>query len=172
MKLVGVVGVVALAVALQTALARYAVGTAWAFDLVLVGVVYAALRWGPSAGVLAGTLGGLTQDALAGGVVGVGGLSATVVGFSAGLFGQQFIITRPLPRMLLVAGATVAHRGLILVIRAAIDQRWSVTSWLGMLGELSLNALAAFVLYQGAETLPLLARRRPTRRSGLRARKW
>ena len=40
----GVVAVVALAVALQTALARYAVGTGWSFDLVLVAVVYAALR--------------------------------------------------------------------------------------------------------------------------------
>jgi rod shape-determining protein MreD len=171
-KLAGVVAVVALAVALQTALARYAVGTGWSFDLVLVAVVYAALRWGPSAGVLAGTLGGLTQDALAGGVAGVGGLSGTIVGFSVGLVGRQFIITRPLPRMLLVAGATVANRGLILVIRAAIDQRWPAASWLGMLGELSLNALAAFVVYQGAEAVPQLARRRPSRRSGFRARKW
>jgi rod shape-determining protein MreD len=171
-KTAGVIAVVAVAVALQTAVARYAVGTEWQFDLVLVAIVYAALRWGPSAGVLAGTLGGLTQDALAGGVAGVGGLSGTIVGFAAGLLGRQFIITRPLPRMLLVAGATLAHRGVILVIRAAIDQRWPAVAWLSMLGEVALNACAAFIVYQGVETVPQLARRRPMRRSGFGARKW
>lgn len=172
MKLLGVVGVVALAVALQTALSRYTVGTSWAFDLVLVGTVYAALRWGASAGVLAGTLGGVTQDALAGGVVGVGGLAGTVVGFLSGVLGQQFILTRPVSRMLLTAGATLMHRGLIVLIRSAIDRHFSHGGWLAMLGELVLNGLAAFVVYQGIESLPRLVGRRTARRSGLGARKW
>ena len=54
-----------MAVVLQVTLARYTVGGRWVFDLVLVGVVYAALLWGPVAGMLAGTIGGLLQDWLA-----------------------------------------------------------------------------------------------------------
>ena len=38
----------------------------------------------PVAGMLAGTLGGLLQDMLSGGIVGVGGLAKTLVGFAAG----------------------------------------------------------------------------------------
>ena len=42
-------------------------------NLVLVAVVYVALAFGPVTGLLAGTAGGLVQDALAGGIVGIGG---------------------------------------------------------------------------------------------------
>ena len=64
MKLAAVVATVAVAVVLQLALARYMVGGRWLFDIVLVGVVYAALNWGPAVGMLTGTTGGLIQDAL------------------------------------------------------------------------------------------------------------
>ena len=33
------------------------------------------------------------QDALSSGVIGIGGLAKTVVGFLAGVIGQQFIVT-------------------------------------------------------------------------------
>ena len=41
-------------------------------------------RWrsAPVTGMLAGTVGGLAQDALAGGIVGIGGMSKTIVGFA------------------------------------------------------------------------------------------
>ena len=95
MKLTSVLVTVLVAVVLQVTLARYTVGGRWVFDLVLVGVVYAALLWGPVAGMLAGTIGGLLQDVLAGDVVGVGGLAKTLVGFAAGVVGTQFVLVRP-----------------------------------------------------------------------------
>lgn len=172
MKSAAVVGVIILAVALQMSLARFAVGGRWAFDLVLVAVVYVALRWGPTAGVLGGSLGGLIQDALAGSTVGVGGLAKTVAGFAAGVVGSQFIVTRPLPRMLLVAGATVVARLMVVGLFGMIDLRWPDVSWLALLVETLLNALAAFVVFQGSESLPGLLRRGPSRRSTFGKRKW
>lgn len=172
MKTAGVVGVIVFAVALQMSLARFAVGGRWAFDLVLVAVVYVALRWGPTAGVLGGTLGGLMQDALAGNTVGVGGLAKTVVGFAAGVIGSQFIVTRPLPRMLLVAAGTVVARLIALGLFGLIDLRWPDVSWLAMLTETLLNALVAFVVFQGSESVPAMMRRGPSRRSAFGKRKW
>lgn len=172
MKSTAVVAVIGIAVALQLTMARFTVGSRWVFDLVLVAVVFVALRWGPTAGVLGGTLGGLLQDALGGTTVGVGGLAKTIVGFTAGVIGSQFIVTRPAPRMLLVAGATVAARLLMLALYGLIDLRWPEVSWTGMLTETALNALVAFIVFQGAESVPAMITRRPMRRSSFRTRKW
>ena len=53
-----------------------------AVNLVLVAVVYLALSYGAVTGMLAGTFGGLAQDALAGGIVGLGGMTKTLIGFA------------------------------------------------------------------------------------------
>ena len=102
MKGIGVALAVVISVILQVTLARYTVGGRWVFDFVLVGVVYAALQWGPVSGLMAGTLGGLLQDVLAGQIVGVGGLAKSVVGFAAGIVGTQFVLTRPQARTIIV----------------------------------------------------------------------
>lgn len=172
MKALGVAGAIVLAVALQTGLARFTVGSHWSFDLVLVAVVYVALRWGPSAGVIGGTLGGVIQDALAGSTIGVGGLAKTIIGFAAGVIGSQFIVARPLPRMVLVGGATVVARLIVSGLHGMIDLSWPGVSWLAMLSETALNALAAFVLFQGMESVPGMLRRGPSRRSAFGKRKW
>lgn len=172
MKAAGVVAAVAIAVALQLTLARFTVGSRWVFDLVLVAVVFVSLRFGPTAGVLGGSMGGLLQDALAGTTVGVGGLAKTVVGFAAGVIGSQFIVTRPLPRMLLVAGGTVIARLIVISLFAVIDARWPDVPWIAILIETLLNSLAAFILFQGSESLPAMMRRGPSRRSSFGKRIW
>src|SRR5581483_11169786 len=60
----GVLIAIALALALQTTLARFVVGGTAALDLVLVVVVYVALTTGPVAGMLSGSVAGIIQDAL------------------------------------------------------------------------------------------------------------
>ena len=70
MRTAGVLIAVALALALQTTLARFVVGGTTAIDLVLVAVVYIALTSGPVSGMLAGSLAGLIQDQLSTGVLG------------------------------------------------------------------------------------------------------
>jgi len=172
MKAFGVIGVIVGSVALQMAFARFTVGGRWSIDLVLVAVAFIALKWGPGAGVIGGTIGGLTQDALSGGTIGVGGLAKTIVGFFVGVIGSQFIVTRPAPRMLIVAGATLVNRLLVQAIVSAIALSWAGVRWPVMLTETALNALSAFVLFQSIDTVPALLRRGPSRRSSFGKRKW
>jgi rod shape-determining protein MreD len=164
--------VVAVGLVLQMALARFAMG-GWAFDLVLVAVVYAALAWGPVAGMWAGTVGGLVQDALSGDVVGVGGLAKTVAGLGAGVAGTQFVMARAPGRVATVAVATVGHRLLMTALRALVDQRWSDVDWVVMLVEIGLNGLAGLVAFQATEMWPGAVRQtRERRRPSLSKRRW
>lgn len=173
MKVAPVLGAVLLGVVAQAALARYTVGDAWAFDLVLVAVLYASLQAGPVAGILAGTVGGLLQDLLAGGVVGIGGLSKTVVGFAAGRVGSQFVLAKPGVRTVLVAGATVAHRVMVLAIVGLIDQRWPTVSWTAIGAEVLINAAVGFAAFSLSDAAPgLIERGRLGRRSSLSRRRW
>ena len=47
----------------------------------LIVVVYVGIKSGPVTGLLAGTVAGLIQDALSSGILGIGGLAKTLVGF-------------------------------------------------------------------------------------------
>lgn len=173
MKVTRVLLTVAVALILQMALARFAVGGRWVFDLVLVGVVYAALRWGPVSGMWAGSLGGLMQDALGGDLVGLGGLAKTVAGMGAGVIGAQFIVARPLARAGMVAGVTVIHRLLIVGLLAIVNQDWSGVSWTAMLIETGLNAVAGLLAFQLTDMVPGAVRQtRDRRRSSLSRRNW
>jgi rod shape-determining protein MreD len=171
MRVTAVLAAVVLAVLLQVALARYAIGGRWVFDFVLVGVTFAALQGGAVAGMLAGTLGGLLQDILSGGVVGVGGLAKTIVGCLVGVVGTQFVLVRPYGRMVIVAAATVAHRLIVLGLQALIDLQWFGVSWGGLLIETAINAGVALLLFQAASA-GILARQRLSRRSSFSRRQW
>lgn len=168
-----VLAAVAVGLVLQMALARYAVGGAWVFDLVLVAVVYAALYWGPVAGMWAGTIGGLVQDGLSGGIVGVGALAKTVAGFGAGVAGAQFIVTRAPARVATVAVVTVLHRLLATGMQSVVDQRWWDVSAVAILIETALNVAAALVAFQATELLPGAVRQtRAARRPSFSKRRW
>ena len=173
MKLSRVLLTVFVAVLLQVTLARFTVGGRWSFDLVLVGVVYAALLWGPVAGMMAGTLAGLVQDSLAGSIVGIGGLAKTVVGCVSGVVGAQFVLLRPRARTIIVAVASVVHRLAVILLLALIEQRWSGVAWGAMLSETLLNALAGLILFHAHDALPgAVSRGRLSRRSSLSRRQW
>lgn len=173
MRFTAVLVTVAVSLALQLALARYAVGGRWLFDFVLVGVIYAALSWGPVAGMVAGSIGGLVQDALSNDVVGTGGLAKTLIGFAAGLIGAQFVVVKPAPRVAILAGASVVHRMLLTGLRAVVDQHWPAIPWGAILGETLLNAVFGLIVFQLGEGLPgALSRGRQSRGPGLRRRDW
>ena len=125
----GVLVAIALALALQTTLARFVVGGSAAVDLVLVAVVYVALTTGPVGGMLAGSAAGLIQDALSSGVVGIGGLAKTIVGFLAGAFGQQFIVTAALPRLVIFMAATVLHAAVFMGLYELLGLRAFPSPW-------------------------------------------
>lgn len=173
MKLLSVLSTVFVAVGLQMAVARVSIGGRWEVDVVLVGVAYAAIYWGPLAGMLAGTAGGLLQDLLSHGIVGVGGLVKTLVGFAAGTLSAQFIVTRVAARMSVVAAATVVNRMMMVGLYALIDQRWPGVSWTALVVETLFNALIAFAAFQLTERVPaLLSRRWMGSRSTISRRQW
>jgi rod shape-determining protein MreD len=172
-KPAAVFATVLISVVLQATLARYTVGGGWVFDLVLVGVIFAGLEWGPVAGILAGTIGGLLQDTLAGEIVGIGGLAKTITGFAAGVIGTQFVLARPQARVLVAVGATVAHRLIILSLHAIIDQHWPGLAWGALVAETGVNTACALLLFVASSAAPgMMERQRMSRRSSLSRRQW
>ena len=85
MKIAAVILALVVALVLQSTLAGLRIGGTTAVNLVLVVVVYGALSFGAAGGLVIGTVGGLMQDALAGGIIGIGGFAKTLVGFLVGV---------------------------------------------------------------------------------------
>ena len=172
MKTATVVGIVLGSVLLQVLLAQFAIGGRLSFDLVLVGVVFVALQSGPVAGMLAGTIGGVLLDLMSGGLVGVGGLLKTIVGFAAGLMGTRLVVAKPYARALIVGAATLLHSFLAIGLQSAID-KWSGIGWGAMLGETAINAVAAYLAFLTIEALPgAMSRGRTRQRSAWGRRQW
>jgi rod shape-determining protein MreD len=169
-KAVGIVLATAVAIALQSTLARFVIGGTVAVDLVLVVVVYAALASGPVTGLLTGTFAGLVQDALSSGVgvIGIGGLSKTIVGFIAGIVGTQFIVVQSLPRFVVFFGATIAHSAIFIGLYMLLGLRDFGTPYAAVLGQALGNAIVGVVAFQLAELLPGAVDRRKLTRTRLR----
>jgi rod shape-determining protein MreD len=163
-KALGVFIAIALALALQTTLTRFVVGGSTAVDLVLVAVVAVALTIGPVGGMLAGSAAGLIQDALSSGVIGIGGLAKTIVGFLAGAFGQQFIVTAALPRLVIFVAATVLHGAVFMGLYSVLDLRGFPAPWKPLAAQALGNALIGIVAFGIIESLPGIVERRRSRR--------
>ena len=168
MKAAGILAAIAAALALQTTLARFVVRGTVAVDLVLVVVVYVALTSGPVTGLLTGTVAGLIQDALASGVIGIGGLAKTVVGFLAGIIGTQFIVAQPLPRFVVFVGATALHAVIFMGLYALLDLRHFGTPYAAVGGQAVGNAVVGVLAFQLAELLPGAVERRRLSKTRLR----
>jgi rod shape-determining protein MreD len=172
-RITSVFATVLVAVTFQVLLSRFTVADRWVFDLVLVGVIYAALQWGAVAGMLAGTIGGLLLDGLSGGIVGVGGLAKTIVGFAAGALGSQLVVAKAHGRMMIVAAGSLLHRLILVALTAMIDQHWPPISVTVLVSETLINALIGFVAFQVTEAMPgMVSRGRLGRRSTLIRRNW
>ena len=169
MKAGGILVALIAAVALQTTLGRFFSRGAAAIDLVLVVVVYVGLVGGPVAGLLAGTLGGLAQDALSSGIIGIGGLAKTVVGFLTGVGATQFIVAQPFPRFVVFFVATFLHAAVFLGLYALVDLRQAGTPpYAAIAGQALGNAIVGILAFQLGEALPGAV----DRRRGQKSRPW
>jgi rod shape-determining protein MreD len=110
-----------LIVLLQTTLARYLAIETIAPDLLLIWVVYLALREGQTAATTAGFFLGLLFDLISGndGMLGLAALCKTMAGFAAGYFYNENKISQILGGyqfVLVVAVASIVHNVLYFII--------------------------------------------------------
>lgn len=152
------------ALALQTTMAGLAIRGTVALDLVLIVVVYVALTSGPVVGLLAGSVAGLMQDALSSGVLGIGGLAKTIVGFAAGVFGTQFIATAPFPRFIVFVLATLLHAVVFMGLYVLLGLRQFPAPYTAVLWQAVANGLVGVVVAQIVELLPGTIQRRRANR--------
>jgi rod shape-determining protein MreD len=155
---------IAVALALQTTLASLVIRGTAALDLVLVVVVYIALISGPVWGLVLGSIAGLVQDSLSSGIIGVGGLAKTIVGYMAGMLGTQFILTAPLSRFVVFVLATVVHATIFMGLYTLLDLRQYESPYAAVMSQAVGNALLGVVGAQLVELLPGLRARRRARR--------
>jgi rod shape-determining protein MreD len=128
--------------------------------------MFTGLTMGPVAGLLTGTVGGIVQDVLTGGVVGVAGLTKTIVGFLAGVTGSQFIVAHPLPRFLVFVGGSLVNGFCYIGLYALIAPLQDAPPFTRLLWQAAGNRVVGVLAFQLAESLPgALQRRRSVRGS-------
>ncbi len=159
-----------LALALQTTLASMLAGAGAPVDLVLVVVVAVAIASGPIAGLWAGTVGGLVQDALSGGVIGVGGLAKTLVGYLVGQFGSRFMIARAWQQLLVFFCGSLVHAGCYIGVYSLLFDEGMMTSYGAVLTQATVNAAIGVTLAVGLQAGPGALERRRLRRRNLSRR--
>jgi rod shape-determining protein MreD len=163
-KSAAVVFAIAGALVLQTTLSGLMVGGTIGVNLVLVAIVYLALAYGPVTGMLAGTIGGLTQDALAGGIVGIGGMSKTIIGFAVGVLGAQFNLSSTVPRLVMFVAATFVHELMFEGLHALMGGRPFALQYSATLVQALVNGLVGVTAFLIVERGPeAMQRRRMTR---------
>jgi len=167
-KTAGVILAIALALVLHATLTTLIVPGTVGLDRVLVVVVYVALSSGSVTGLLAGTVAGLIQDSLSTGLIGIGGLAKTLVGFLSGIIGTQFIVARPLPRFVVFFAATVLHQAVTIGLGVLLGLRPFGTPYAAVAGQAFGNAVVGVAAFQLVELLPGAVERRRAARSRLR----
>ena len=157
------------ALALQTTLAPMAADLGAPVDLVLVVVVAVAVAGGPVAGLWAGAAGGLLQDALSSGVIGVGGLAKTLVGYVVGQFGARFMIARSWHHGLVFFFASLVHAGCFVGVYSLLSDQ-GMTSYGAVLTQAAANAAIGVAVTGALRAGPGAFDRRRWRRRSLSGR--
>jgi len=172
MKMAAVIAALVAAVALQTTLAGMRVGSSIAVNLVLVVVVYTGLAFGAAGGLVAGSVGGLIQDSLAGGIIGIGGFSKTLVGFLVGVLGAQFIVSQTLPRFVMFVGATIVHEACFQALYSLVDARPFRLVYSAVLAQAVINGVIGVLAFMVVERGPEMLQRRRARGASLGRRHY
>jgi rod shape-determining protein MreD len=171
-KTAAVLAAIIVALALQTTLSGLMIGGRIPVNLVLVAVVYIALAFGAVTGMLAGAGAGLAQDALAGSIVGIGGLSKTLVGFLVGVLGAQFIVSQTIPRFVMFVGATLLHEVVFEALQALVEGRAFALQMSAAMVQALVNALVGVIAFYIVEQGPGILQRRQMRRAAFSKRRF
>ena len=154
MKAASALAAIAVALALQTTLASFAIRGTAALDLVLIVVVYLALISGPVTGLLLGSAAGLIQDALSSGIIGIGGLAKTIVGFAAGSWARSSSSLRRCRAFVVFVMATVLHATVFMGLYMLLDLRQFDAPYTAVLSQAVGNGFLGVVGAQLVELLP------------------
>ena len=172
MKTPHILSWLALALLVQTTLVPIVVGGGAPVDLALIVVVFTALSRGPVAGLWTGTLAGLLQDALSGGIIGVSGLTKTMIGVLVGVVGSHFLLGTVWHRLAVLVGASLVHGFCYLGIYTLIGPDGSAGLVAFVTVQAAVNALVGVTVPLLAETAPGMLDRLRRSRNPLRRRRW
>ena len=172
MKVLVVTLALTAAMVVQATLAGLFVGGTVAVNLVLVAVVYVALAYGAVTGLLAGAIGGLAQDALGGGIIGIGGLTKTLIGFLVGVLGAQFNLSTTVPRLVMFVAATFVHEVVFAGLQAMAGGRPFGVKFSVVLLQALVNGLIGAGTFLLVENGPEAVARRRMRRASLTKRRF
>ena len=140
------------ALLLQSALTQVAPAQARLFDPFLVVVVYCGLTFGETHGMLAGALAGWIQDVHFGGtVVGLSGLSKTLVGFGVGVAGARLLVGGTAQRLLILFAATLLDALLFERLASLFELSLAELSFAGLLGRATVNAIVGAGAFEVVE---------------------
>ncbi len=171
MRVLGYLAIITAALALQTTLGGMIMRGTTAIDFVLIAVVYLALSSGPIAGLLAGSLAGLIQDALSSGILGIGGLAKTIVGFLVGVLSTQFIVAAPLPRFVVFVAATALHAAVFMGLYVLLDLRQFPSPYGEVATQALGNGFVGVIISQALDWLPRFVAARRYARQARRGRR-
>jgi rod shape-determining protein MreD len=171
-KIVLVVLGLAGALTIQATLSGLFTGGNLAVNLVLVGVVYVALAFGADTGLLAGAVCGLVQDALGGGIVGIGGMTKTLIGCFVGALSAQFNLSTLVPRLVMFVAATFVHELMFGGLQAIAGGRPFAVKLSAVLVQALLNGLIGVLAFVLVENGPQLVANRRIRRASLTKRRY
>jgi rod shape-determining protein MreD len=136
------------AVLVETGLAHLVTAPGRYLDPFLLVVVYCALVFGETHGMLAGAAAGWVQDAMFGGrVLGISALSKLLVGFAVGLAGGRFLIATTAARALVVLLASVADSLLLQWLASVFSLEARFLPPLALATRATLSALAGGLLF-------------------------
>ena len=121
-------------------------------DLPLLVTVYFGLQRAPVMGMLTGMMAGLGGDAVAGGILGVGGFAKTLIGYLVGAASVRLSLENPLARLSVVAVASAGSTVLFVGLHQMLEQSLPYVSTWGEFGatigwKMLGDTVASIVLY-------------------------
>ncbi len=153
MKVLTLAVAVGLALLFQTTVIGFIFGQTTDIDLVLIVVVYVALKMGLVPGLLVGSFAGLSQDLLIGSVLGVNGLAKSLIGFIVAGIEQRIMMGRALFRASMFMTATAVNVLVIVVLGMLFEISVFPLSFRIVLSQIITNTIVGVVVVMIGERL-------------------
>lgn len=167
-----IVLVLAVALLVQTVMIRVVADGAVPVDLVLVVVVFTALFRGPVVGLWTGTVSGIFQDVLSGGIVGVSGLTKSVIGLLVGIVGAELVVSTIWHRLAVLLAASVFHTLFFLGVHSLLGTMMPTSVISLVLVQAVSNAFSGIISAALVWIVPVAVRRVRHRRTLLVRSNW